>query len=312
VSAFAIARAEPTSAWQAASSSDVLDLLHRECTRWSIDLGWDLARDWAAVEPARQAGLLPGWITRDDNGRARGWAFGVDGAEVRQIGALVADNDAAADALLRDIVATPSRIEAFVRNCDGLTAALWHAHGFAVQPYDYLVAPLRPPTAPAATAPTDERPWRSTDVPTAAELFMRAYAADTSLRPFARTGRIDDWEEYVRALTERPGCGVFVPECSVVVEDGGLMAGVALVTSVGATTAHLAQLAVAPGHRGRGLAMRLLCAASERARTTLGASRISLLVSRANTVAQAIYRRVGFAPVAEFTTAVRAEQEIHM
>src|SRR5262245_12832384 len=59
--------------WGQARSAEVIGLLQQEYARWHVDLGWNLARDWAAVEPARQSGLLPGWISRDHKGRARGW-----------------------------------------------------------------------------------------------------------------------------------------------------------------------------------------------------------------------------------------------
>jgi hypothetical protein len=129
--------------WQSAPSAEALSLLHRECARWSVDLGWDLARDWAAVDPARRAGLLPGWVVRGADRQARGWAFGVDLEGERQVGAVVADDADAAQQLIEALTADPSVAHAlaFVRVNDVVNAALLRANGFDVQPYAYLIAP---------------------------------------------------------------------------------------------------------------------------------------------------------------------------
>jgi ribosomal protein S18 acetylase RimI-like enzyme len=285
--------------WQTAPTAEVLSLLHQECARWSVDLGWDLARDWAAVEPARRAGLLPGWVVRGADRRARGWAFGVDLDGERQVGAVVADDADAAQHLIEAVTADPSVAHAlaFVRVSDVVNADLLRARGFDVQAYAYLIAPT-------IDAPQRVETWRTDDRVATAELLMRAYADDHSLRPFARQGTPADWLDYVDALTMRPGCGVFSPQSSVVIRDGQRLRGVALVTSIGPTTAHLAQLAVAPEARGRGLAQTLLAAVRANARRVLGASRLSLLVSTANTPALTLYARAGFRHAGDFAAAV--------
>jgi ribosomal protein S18 acetylase RimI-like enzyme len=272
--------------------------LYRECTRWHVELGWDLARDWAAVDPARQTGQLPGWVARDIDGRARGCAFGVDGPAGRQIAAVIAGDRASAEGLFHAAIhdGEPGGILAFVRTDAVVTADVWRAHGFAVQPYAYLVAPT-------VARPALGSSWEASDRLATAQLLERAYATDTTLRPFARRGTPDEWLDYLDALTLRPGCGVFSPAASVVLRTGDEVIGVALVTAIGATTAHLAQLAVTPEARGRGWAARLVAAARANAARVLGASRLSLLVSSANTPALTVYRRAGFVHAGDFLTA---------
>jgi ribosomal protein S18 acetylase RimI-like enzyme len=284
--------------WQVAPTTEVQGLLRRECTRWSVDLGWDLARDWAAVEPARRAGLLSGWVVRGTDRQARGWAFGVDLEGERQVGAVVADDEDAAHRLIEELTADTSIAHAlaFVRVNDVVTADLLRTSGFGVQPYLYLVAPSGGATGVAEA-------WQTDDRVATAELLMRAYADDRTLRPFARRGTPDEWLEYVDALTMRPGCGVFSPQSSVVIRLGQRLLGVALVTSIGPTTAHLAQLAVAPEARGRGLASTLLTAARANAERVLRASRLSLLVSAANASAFGLYARAGFRHAGDFVAA---------
>lgn len=289
--------------WQTTPTPEVLSLLHRECTRWSVDLGWDLARDWAAVDPARRAGLLPGWVVRDRDRPARGWAFGVDLEGERQIGAVVADDADAAAHLLQTVTADPAvtHAMAFVRLTKVVTSELLRNQGFGVQPYLYLVTPT-------GGGDHDVDRWRPEDKVATAEVLMRAYADDRSLRPFARRGTATDWLDYVDALTMRPGCGVFSPQSSVVIRAGQRLIGVALVTSIGPTTAHLAQLAVAPEMRGRGLARRLLTAARANADRVLGATRLSLLVSTANAPALSLYAHAGFRHAGDFAAASFASE----
>lgn len=231
----------------------------------------------------------------------RGWAFGVDLDAERQIAALVADSTGAAAQLIDACTADPAvtRALAFVRVNHVVTPEMLTVHGFSVQPYAYLIAP-----AGGANPAFDT--WRAEDRLATADLLMRAYAEDRSLRPFARLGTLNDWLDYVDALTMRPGCGVFSPQATVVMREGGAVVGVALVTSIGQTTAHLAQLAVAPAVRGRGLARALVGAARVNADRVLRASRVSLLVSTANTPALRLYAREGFRHAGEFVAATRA------
>ncbi|GMV23082.1 MAG: hypothetical protein AMXMBFR57_30310 [Acidimicrobiia bacterium] len=286
--------------WAGVPGPVMRPLLHAECTRWAVDLGWDLARDWAAVEPARRSGLLPGWVAHTPDGHIAGWAFAADGLDRRQLGALVADDGEVAVRLLRGgVLAGIEALGGFIRTTPTVNAGVFQSVSHSVQPYHYLVRQLGY-GEPFGTAELSSETWQDADAESVADLFRQAYAADRSLRPFARVGTHEDWCDYVDALTRRPGCGVFSPESSVVVREGHTLLGVALVTSVGPTTAHLAQIAVTPAARTRGLGGALLAEAMRRASRHLRASRLSLLVSDANQSACRLYTRAGFHPEGEF------------
>lgn len=297
--------------WHTAPAGDVLALLNQEYTRWRVEFGWDLARDWAAVDPARRAGLVPGWIARDAHGAPRGWAFGVDQPGVRQIGALVADDEETAGQLIGAVLDRDAAGDTllFVRSSPAISRDVLRARGFAVQSYRYLVAPTavgrRRASGAGAVAGVEIAPWRSADLADTAALLADAYAADRSLRPFARAGTIDEWIDYVESLTLRPGCGVFSPAASATVRLDGRLVAVAMVTSIGPTTAHLVQLAVAACARGRGWSGQLVDRVKHDAARVLGASRCSLLVSAANHVACGLYERAGFRAAGEFVAASR-------
>lgn len=285
--------------WAGVPGAVMRPLLHAECTRWAVDLGWDLARDWAAVEPARRSGLLPGWVAKASDGHIAGWAFAADTPGLRQLGALVADDRATADLLLREaVLAGANPVGGFLRATPTVDAGLFQQAGCTVQPYHYLVRTISEHDRPQTHTAWDM--WRDQDAEAVADLLHRAYASDQTRRPFARAGSFEDWCDYVDALTRRPGCGVFSPESSVVVREAGEMLGVLLVTSVGPTTAHLAQMAVAPAARARGLGAELLAEAARRASRHLRATRLSLLVSDANQSACRLYARAGFSAEGEF------------
>lgn len=292
----------PVRHWRSVSSPTVAPFLTREYAWWESALGWRLSDDWVGVEPARQAGVLPGWVAHDpQTGAGRGWCFAVDRGTRRLVGALVADRaDVTAgliDALLEP--PCPPDVIAFTRVSAPSDAALWRARGFAVQPYHYLVA--------SAESVAAERPpgWTSADLLDTAALLQDAYAADGSLRPFAPSGTLPEWLEYLTGLIGGPGCGTFAPAASFGLRQGPRLVGVALTTVVGPAMAHLAQVAVAPAAQGAGAARALIAAVRAVSRDTLGCRAVSLLVSAANTKACGLYRRTGFTPRAEFITARR-------
>jgi RimJ/RimL family protein N-acetyltransferase len=148
-------------------------------------------------------------------------------------------------------------------------------------------------------------PWTAGDLDATARLLSQAYASDLALRPFARQGTMAQWTEYVEAITLRPGCGEFSADASIAVRRDGELVAVALVTSVGPTTAHLAQLAIVPSMRGRGLSRAVVAAVRHNAARVLRSSRCSLLVSDANPAACALYARAGFRQDGEFIAAHR-------
>ncbi len=116
----------------------------------------------------------------------------------------------------------------------------------------------------------------------AAELCARAYADGSGVRAFAPDGTPGEWQEYVEQLRKGPGCGWFVPELSLVAPGArvGELDGAIMITDLGPGTVHVAQVAVDPRARGRGLGRRLVRAALGQAAVTF--DRATLLVSSAN------------------------------
>ena len=262
---------------------------------------------WTAVEQARIAGALPGLVARDERGAVTGWTFFVERVDELQIGAFTAtaaSRDPLLDALLQTPEARVARRTRLFGSTDapGLAPAL-EARGFAIGSYAYLMAALATTAVPSGP----ESAWRHTDLGAAADLMSAAYAPHDPLRPFGGSGRRDEWIEYVVGVTGSAGCGVFAPDLSVVVRGSdGRLDGVALVTRLGLSIAHLAQLAVAPTARGHGLGAQLLAAAMHRA-AAAGLSGMSLLVAADNAAARRLYAARGFRYAASFLSAVTAD-----
>jgi ribosomal protein S18 acetylase RimI-like enzyme len=79
-----------------------------------------------------------------------------------------------------------------------------------------------------------------------------------------------------------------------------------IVTDLGPSTAHIAQIAVDPAYRGQGWGRRLVRAAAHAA-FTRGYAQMTLLVSASNRAATALYENEGFTDRATFLVASRRQ-----
>ena len=137
-------------------------------------------------------------------------------------------------------------------------------------------------------------------------MFARAYAGADARKAFAPRGTFEEWAQYVAQMIKTPGCGRFLPEASVSVQHPAddRLRGLVLTTTLQRDTAHIAQIAIDPAYRRRGLARALI----EQARRRAGAAgywRVTLLVADDNTAARDLYASLGFEPVAHFLYATR-------
>jgi len=296
--------------WRFEAAFRVSGWLEREFDWWHMHLGWDLRESWAAVEPARARGELPGLSIEDEDGQSAGWGFFVRHGDALHVASLIADDRAATAALLEGVLASSaasdaSTIISFTRaQAPGLAEELI-ARGFDVEPYRYLEASTEGfAGVDAATAP-----WPLDQHGGIARLLEHAYRHSTELRPFAPNGEMGEWDDYVTSLVERNACGQFLPEASGVIagesQDSSAAPEAALIaTSIGPKTAHIAQVAVRPSSRGNGLGARLVCAAGAAVHAQ-GFTRVTLLVAASNERAANLYQRLGFRQTATFLAAVK-------
>ena len=297
--------------WRRADAGDVVPLVRAEVRAWRETLSWDVAEAWSVVEPARLAGQLPGLVAYDD-GRSVGWTAYLPHGGHLQVMALVARDARAAAALLDGLLQS-----AEARACDSTLfcvrdatpglARLLAARGFSVDTYRYLMRDL----AQAPSAGRTFEGWRAHDSAMAA-LCEAAYREAPGVRAFAPGGTSAEWRQYIATLVQGTACGWFLPELSFVVPSGapadGPVASPAaaldaclMLTDLGTGVAHIAQLAVDPAARGRGLARQLVEATLTEAGRLY--DHMSLLVSPANVAAVRLYESLGFRDHASFIVA---------
>lgn len=299
--------------WRAADADVIVPLVQAEIEAWRDTLSWDVSESWRVIEPARQAGQLPGLVVSDAGGRPVGWTAFLPHQGYLQVLAFVADDIAATEILLDGLLTSPeARACASTILCvrgggPALRTALAR-RGFTCDDYRYQVVALDDRAMPG---PVFDR-W--SDHETAmATLCAEAYRDSPGVRAFAPGGTWPEWQHYIGTLVHGTGCGWFMPELSAVVaaetseesrDERATLAAALMLSDLGTGTAHVAQLAVAPTARGRGLGRQLV-------QTTLAASsrfyeQVSLLVSASNVPAVRLYESMGFRDRARFIVASHA------
>jgi len=287
--------------WRDADPADTQLLYAREQEYWVRELAWDASSAWREIEQARVTWGLPGFLAIDTNRIVQGWAYFLREGETVHLGGVVAETpeatggliDACLDSALRP--PRPARVSCFLpRRAEGFEHALAQ-RGFTFEHYHYLSRAI----APGESA-VEAEPWNAGDILPAATLLKESYGPEG--RHFAPRGTPDEWEQYVRSLVERPGCGVIEPAITRVVRNGTNLQALVLATRIAPGTLHLPQVAVHPARRREGLAHRLVEEAC-RAAAARGGKHATLLVATSNTNARALYAKMGFEDASQFVAA---------
>lgn len=301
--------------WQYCEASDIVPLVEAEARAWLEQLNWNVAESWRVIEPARQAGRLPGLVSYDGEGRTNGWTAFLPHEGHLQVMAVVAPDGPTAGVLADGILASPqSQVSSSTIVCaragtPGLAGVL-RDRGFAVETYRYMSAALDhlSPVPSATLGPWNDHEERMAD------LCARAYGTSEGVRAFAPGGTLPEWRSYVSGLVRGNGCGWFLPELSVVTgetKEGDVvdhLQAAIMLTDLGPGTVHVAQMAVAPESQGRGLGRQVLQTAL--AAATRLYQRATLLVASSNTAAVHLYESVGFTDAAQFVVASRTTPDV--
>jgi ribosomal protein S18 acetylase RimI-like enzyme len=301
--------------WRNASPETLEPLYRFERARWLSRLHWDNDDTQHLLEAARASGHAPGLLARDEAGRAVGWAYYLLHHRMLQIGGLVARGGEATRALLDNILRSPEAEMANELLCfafpssSALDSALTRRR-FSVRKYLYLCRPLAGAGADASSTPLRSgmriAHWQESDALDTVRLMSRAYAGVASSRCFAPRGLLEEWASYLAQLIKMPACGRFLPSASLsaMLPGDATPCGILLATALQRETAHIAQVAIDPGIRRRGLARDLIetsCALA----AAQGYQRMTLLVAEDNAPARTLYEAAGFAPLSHFVYATR-------
>jgi GNAT superfamily N-acetyltransferase len=287
--------------WRDADPSDTQVFYAREQEYWVRELAWDASSAWREIEQARVTWGLPGFIASDTDRAVRGWAYFLPEGETAHLGGVVADTREATDALLDACLESalrpprPARVSCFLPSrAEGFEQAL-RERGFMCEHYRYLSRPI----GKGEETEEAER-WSPGDLLPAAALLRESYGAEG--QHFAPRGTPEEWEQYVRSLVERPGCGVIEPAITRVIRDGTHLHALVLATRIAPGTLHLPQVAVHPTRRREGLARRLVEEAC-RAAAARGVKQATLLVAEGNASARSLYDKIGFTDASAFVAA---------
>jgi GNAT superfamily N-acetyltransferase len=284
--------------WRDADPSDTQVLYAREQEYWVRELAWDASTAWREIEQARVTWGLPGFLAIDTDRTLRGWAYFLPEGESVHLGGVVADTpegtkvllDACLESALRP--PRPARVSCFLPIRAEAFEEVLRERGFTCEHYRYLSRPI---SKGDDTAEGDG--WNASDLLPAAALLRESYGIEG--KHFAPRGTPEEWEQYVRSLVERPGCGVIEPAITRVVRNGTNLQALVLATRIAPGTLHLPQVAVHPTRRRQGLGQRLVEEAC-RSAAARGVKQATLLVAESNTNARALYEKMGFTDTSAF------------
>jgi ribosomal protein S18 acetylase RimI-like enzyme len=294
--------------WRAEDDAAIATLYAAERSRWTVTLAWDTAATWGAVETGRRLGTVTGAVARTEAGEVAGWCFALLEGDTLQVGGFVSRSEEATSALIDVLQASPAgraaRRWAWFGWFDAPGLSQWLArHGASPVRFVYLVRPLLSRAKPLAGAgASSPRDWRATDLQLVPSLLASAYDNSPAGRIFAPSGSAAEWRHYAATLVHADGCGIFDSSLTVVERSGTGLDGVALMSRIAPSTAHLVQLAVQADAQSKGVGRSLLGCAVARAEAA-GCAAMTLLVDERNTAARSLYEREGFRERAAFLSA---------
>jgi len=296
---------------------DVEPLFEEEKELWLEKLHWDISPGVSTMRRALEQRTLPGKAVRDQ-GVVIGYGYYlVEGERVLVGGLTVARSrpgTLVGPILVRALLAAAQsergvrRIESqFISLDASWLRAPFLSFGFSEHGRFFFRRTLGARSIEAVPERVDlagayqVESFRTERIPAAAVVLHRAHVGgvDGTLNELYRT------EEgcilLLQNLALQRGCGPISASASFLARDGvsGRYTALLLVTEISPAHAHLAQVAVGPEARRRGLA-RLLLEKSLGALARQGYRTVSLMVSEENTEALRLYASCGFQSIVRF------------
>lgn len=300
------------------AARDLEGLLSEEIGAWRTELEWDFEKSADLVRRFVDLRALNGFALIED-GEVTGYLYYVLEDNKGLIGDLYvrrAFRDAARetkllDAALEAITATRGiqRIESqllMLRNAR--PKMLPRAAHLSVFERNFMrIDLLRRPSLPEAAPrrPMYIEKWSDHYHDSAAHLIDAAYTGHVDSRINDQYRSVGGARRFLYNIVQYPGCGAFYRPGSFAAFDGvtGRLCGISLASMVAPECGHITQICVSPSVRGTGIGYALL----RQSLSTFHAANCrsaSLTVTAANEDAVALYRRVGFDVVRQFSAYV--------
>ncbi len=290
------------------SAAALRPLLEDEAAKWQRRLLWDYSRSVELLLEYVNSRSLTGYVAVRQ-GRVAGYAFGVCEAAKAVMGDVYAfgEGERATNPvcelllnhLLETLQATPgiTRVESqLLLFPDGALKRPFDEAGFRAFPRCFMACELGGAVA-GGDVPEGFRiePWQPEAYVASAALIHQAYRGHTDSEINDQYQTVQGAQRFLHNIVHFPGCGVFDPRNSWLLREvrTGELEGVVLCSRVREDAAHITQLCLRQGLRGRGLGSSLLrhCLAELGRQGLLTAS---LTVTESNRQAMGLYERYGF------------------
>jgi ribosomal protein S18 acetylase RimI-like enzyme len=295
------------------TAPELEDLWQYEVRLWHDRLLWDVSGAFAALRRVVGRGGVPGKAVRVHDRTVGYTYYGIDGSLGVIAGLAVLPDWSRSDVgqtLLRNTIHEMqrqgvSRIESrFISaDCPWLGTVL-EAEGFRTYWRDFLRCELHPSQwsrHPLALVALE--PWQGSHLGEAAAILQAAYLGSIEAEILALYRSIDGCRAVLDNIVNQGSCGVLVPEASAIAHNRGRSLGFVVVTEVARRQGHLPQVAVLPDCQRQGIGRGLLDYSLRRL-AERGFETLSLIVSRANDRALALYQAMGFRSVLSFPVGI--------
>ena len=296
---------------------DLEPLLQEECAAWLDELDWDFSKSADLVRRFVDMRALSGSALME-HGAVTGYMYYVLEDDKGLIGDLYIRResrdqemeDVLMEAALGPMMAIPgvARIEAQLMMIphDSQRRQPRHEH-MSIYGRNFMRIDL---TAAALAKGRVRRPvyferWSDHYNPAAAQLIAEAYSGHTDSRINDQYRSVTGARKFLYNIVQYPGCGTFYRPASYAAFEplDGRLCGVSLASMVAEGVGHITQICVSPSVRGTGIGHDLL----RQSLTTLrdmGCHSATLTVTSSNEDAVALYKRVGFETVRQFSAFV--------
>lgn len=284
-------------------------LMHEEEKAWLRELDWDYTPIRRILTSFLQARILPGFLAAVGSG-VLGYTYFLISRSKGMIGTVYVHDHGVqqtADLILSRAIDTLKatrplrRIEAQIIPLGGVDLTpIFARHGFQCYPRQYLELDLHNAALGEPEGSDVLTPWQPEHLSPAAKV------AHCSYRKSVDAAICEDYQteascgDYLRSLTESPGCGIFLPDCSFTGMDSkGVPCGFVLASRLSSDAAMIPQISILPSHQGRRLGSLLIQQAMRGLRSA-GFRYVRLTVSVQNRRAHEWYGRLGFKLRREF------------
>jgi ribosomal protein S18 acetylase RimI-like enzyme len=299
------------------TSRDLDPLLAEECSEWLGELEWDFSKSADLVRRFTDMRALSG-SALVEYGRIIGYMYYVLEDDKGLIGDLYISRefrDPAREYLLMEAAIDPMFVMPGVVRIESQLMIVPHDPRRRPPRDEYSVMHARNFMRIDLTrAPLDKgrirRPvyferWTDHYNNAAAQLITDAYEGHADSRINDQYRSVSGARKFLYNIVQYPGCGAFYRPASYAAFEplDGRLCGVSLASMVADGVGHITQICVSPQVRGTGIGHELL----RQSLTTLrdaGCRSATLTVTAANEDAVALYERVGFETVRQFSAFV--------